>query len=66
MKELSMIEVFEVSGGDGEAPLNVGNAVSAIAAGILLGGPVGLGYALCGIVISIGINGMIALFKNKE
>lgn len=53
-------------GGDGDTSVNIGNAVSAIAAGVILGRPVGLGYALCGIVISIGVNGMIGLLKSKE
>lgn len=65
MKKLSSIEVCNVNGGADAAPVNIGNAASAIAAGVILGGPVGLGYALCGIIISIGVNGMIDLINKK-
>jgi len=65
MKELSSIEICNVNGGAEAAPVNIETAASAIAAGVILGGPVGLGYALCGIVISIGVNGMIGLINKK-
>lgn len=66
MKELSSVEVSDVSGGGGINLFNLGTAVSACALGFIFGGPVGLGSALCGIVMATGVNGMVDLSTNPN
>lgn len=55
MRELSKMEIGIVNG---SFKFNLGTAIAAIAVGIVTGGPVGLGYALCGIVIAHGVNSL--------
>lgn len=66
MKELSNAEASDISGGDGINLFNLGTAISACALGFIFGGPVGLGSALCGIVMATGVNGMVDLSKNPN
>ncbi len=57
MIELSREEMVQVNGGF-HLTINLGTAVASLAIGLITGGPVGIGYAACGIVMAQGINSL--------
>ncbi len=60
MRQLNIEELSEVSGG---FKLNLGQALAAICVGWFAGGPVGLGFALSGVIMAQGINNLDELYK---
>ena len=57
MIELSREEVLQINGGF-HITINLGTALASLAIGAIGGGPVGLGYAVAGIIIAQGINSL--------
>lgn len=60
MIELNDMEITQVSGGF--KLFNIGAAIAAIAVGVVTGGPVGLGIALCSITMAQGVNNLDELY----
>jgi hypothetical protein len=62
MRELSRIEVHNISG---SFHLNIGQALAAICIGWFAGGPIGLGFALSGVVMAQGVNNLDEMWKTE-
>ena len=60
MKELTMIEVKNIQGG---FHINLGTFIAAVVVGAVTGGPVGVGIALSGMVMSEGVNNLNDMAK---
>lgn len=50
-------------GGHGNA-VNIGAAAGALIGGFMAGGPIGFGFALGGLIIATGVNGLIHTFRH--
>jgi hypothetical protein len=58
VKELTLDETNDVSAGKFRLHFNVFQAIGAMALGFVTAGPVGIGYALCTVVIAQGVGGV--------
>jgi len=55
MRELSLTEMEEISGGRFKFHFNVFQGVSTIALGLVTAGPAGVGMAICALVVAQGL-----------
>ena len=62
MQGLTLEEVIEVSAG---FHINLGTFIAAVVIGTITGGPVGLGLAISGVVMSEGINNLQDMYKDE-
>lgn len=64
MRELSNIEVQEVSGAKFKIRINIGTFIGGAVVGFLTGGPVGLGYAIGAAIIAQSVNSLDDMYEN--
>ncbi len=66
MKDLTAIDIREISAGKFKLKINIGTLIGAITTGFVTGGPAGVGIAVAAAVIAQGVGSLQELHETGE